>query len=328
MSISKAAREALSFRQQVVSGVNSNLVSDQPGAAPEESSTHGAAMRARASAKTGRRFIDIASLERSWSRISYVDPIASNQAWPGKLKPTTIRIGTAGWAIPRRVGGRFPPLGGGLERYAARFNAVEINSTFYRPHRTQTYNRWAAATPADFRFSVKTPRTITHERRLADCGTPLGDFIEQIQALGDRLGPVLVQLPPSLAFDPAVAEPFFRDLRRSFPGLVACKPRHSSWFEPAADLLLAAHRVARAAADPARDPRAAAPGGWRPFSYVRLHGSPRVYYSQYGTDRLIALARTLDPAAAETWVIFDNTALGAAAEDALAFGEIVDAGGA
>jgi uncharacterized protein YecE (DUF72 family) len=221
------------------------------------------------------------------------------------------------------VAGRFPAGGSQLERYAARLDAVEINSTFYRPHRPQTYDRWVAATPDGFRFAVKAPKAITHERRLADCESLVQAFLDQVQLLGDRLGPILVQLPPSLAFDPGVAERFFGDLRGRFSGPVACEPRHSSWFEPAADHLLAAHQVARVAADPARDPRAAAPGGWRDFAYVRLHGSPRIYYSAYGPDRLAALARTLDPECPETWVIFDNTALGAAAEDALALGEIL-----
>jgi uncharacterized protein YecE (DUF72 family) len=221
------------------------------------------------------------------------------------------------------VAEHFPAAGSHLERYAARFNAVEINSTFYRPHRPQTFQRWAAATPDGFRFAMKAPKTVTHERRLVDCESLVQAFLDQVGWLGERLGPILVQLPPSLAFESGVAERFFGDLRGRFSGPIACEPRHSSWFEPAADDLLTAHRVARAAADPARDPRAATPGGWRDFTYVRLHGSPRIYYSAYGPDRLAVLARTLDPDCAQTWVIFDNTALGAAAEDALALGEIL-----
>jgi uncharacterized protein YecE (DUF72 family) len=240
----------------------------------------------------------------------------------------TIRIGTAGWAIPRAVAERFPPVGSRLERYAARFDAVEINSTFYRPHRPQTFERWAAATPEGFLFSVKAPRTITHERRLVDCGAQLQAFIDQVRSLGDRLGAMLVQLPPSLAFDAEIAALFFGDLRRRFLGPVACEPRHSSWFEPAADALLIGHEIARAAADPARDRRAAAPGGWPPFTYVRLHGSPRMYYSPYGGDRLADLAQTLQGPAHETWIIFDNTASGAAAEDALMLRDILQASGA
>jgi uncharacterized protein YecE (DUF72 family) len=172
---------------------------------------------------------------------------------------------------------------------------------------------------------VKAPQTITHERRLADCQDALEAFLDQVGLLGGKLGPILVQLPPSLAFDPSTAEAFFAGLRRRFSGPVACEPRHPSWFEPAADALMVAHRVARVAADPAPDSRAAQAGGWPGLVYVRLHGAPRTYYSAYDPERLADLARRLDGAAAETWVIFDNTALGAAAGDAMAFQRLVAA---
>jgi uncharacterized protein YecE (DUF72 family) len=231
---------------------------------------------------------------------------------------TGPRIGTAAWTIPKAVADRFAPDGSHLQRYAARLNAVEINSSFYKPHRLQTYRRWAEATPADFRFSVKAPKAITHERRLADPDALLAAFLDQVAGLGDRLGPILVQLPPSLRFDPAVAGAFFDSLRGRFSGLVACEPRHATWFAEDAEALLSAHRIARVAADPPPVAAAKAPGGWRGLTYLRLHGSPRIYYSQYGPEQLEALAASLDATVSETWVIFDNTALGAATEDALA----------
>jgi uncharacterized protein YecE (DUF72 family) len=101
-----------------------------------------------------------------------------------------------------------------------------------------------------------------------------------------------------------------------------------SWFGPAAEALLSTCRVARVAADPATDPRAARPGGWPGFSYTRLHGSPRTYYSAYGPDRLRALAQSFAPGPEEAWVIFDNTVLGAAADDALTLQRILAAAGA
>lgn len=107
-----------------------------------------------------------------------------------------IRIGTAGWSVPAAHRGRFPEAGTLLERYAARFDAVEINSSFYRPHRPSTYARWAASVPAGFRFSLKLPREITHTRRLVEVAEPLDRFLGEVAALGERLGPVLVQLPP------------------------------------------------------------------------------------------------------------------------------------
>jgi len=229
-----------------------------------------------------------------------------------------VRIGTAGWTIPRFVADEFPSEGTGLQRYAARFSAAEINSTFYRSHKPSTWERWRQATPADFRFAAKTPKAITHEARLVGCEALLDSFVtEASQGLGEKLGPLLVQLPPSLAFDADVADAFFAALRRRSRQAIVCEPRHASWFEPEADALLLAHRVARAAADPARHPGAGEPGGWRGLAYWRLHGSPRMYYSSYDEAFLSRLAVDAESREGEAWVIFDNTTSGAAAANAL-----------
>jgi uncharacterized protein YecE (DUF72 family) len=230
-----------------------------------------------------------------------------------------VFVGCAGWSIRKEHADRFPADGSHLERYARRFPAVEINSSFYRPHRPSTYARWAEETPAHFAFAVKVPKEVTHVLRLAGADEPLARFLGETEALGAKRGPLLVQLPPSLAFDAAVAGAFFDGLRGRFAGLLACEPRHRTWFAPAADALLVRHRVARVAADPAVPPAAATPGGWDGLIYYRLHGSPRMYYSQYPGHALDDLARTLRaaPPAAARWCVFDNTALGAATEDAL-----------
>jgi len=229
-----------------------------------------------------------------------------------------LRIATAGWTIPRAVAGQFPSQGATLTRYAARFDAVEINSTFYRGHRASTYARWAAATPEHFRFALKLPRAITHEARLVDAAAPIAAFRAETEPLEHKRGPLLVQLPPSLAFDPQVAARFFEELHKHWPGPAVCEPRHPSWFEPEADQLLSDHRIGRVAADPARHLEASSPGGWRGLAYWRLHGSPRMYFSAYDEARLLALAAELRAQAVpETWCVFDNTASGAAAGDAL-----------
>ena len=108
--------------------------------------------------------------------------------------------------------------------------------------------------------------------------------------------------------------------RTRFDGLIVCEPRHPTWFTDGADALLARHRVARAVADPAPVSRAARPGGWSELLYVRLHGSPRMYYSGYSQGFLDAISRLMQDAAETTmrWCIFDNTALGEATRDALA----------
>ncbi|HEY0353557.1 MAG TPA: DUF72 domain-containing protein, partial [Enterovirga sp.] len=163
----------------------------------------------------------------------------------------------------------------------------------------------------------------THERRLADSAELLDWFLEEIAGLGAALGPLLVQLPPSLAFDRAAAGAFFEVLRARYDGLVACEPRHVSWHDSEADALLIHNRVARVGADPARAPMAATPGGWPGLAYWRLHGSPRMYFSEYGADFLSDLAKRVAGAAIEAWCMFDNTASGAALGDALTLQNLV-----
>ncbi|MEF7613050.1 DUF72 domain-containing protein [Aquincola sp. MAHUQ-54] len=238
-----------------------------------------------------------------------------------------VRVGTAAWSIPRAVAGSFPGEGSHLARYARVLHCAEINTSFYRSHRPETYARWAAQTPPGFRFAVKLPRTITHDQRLRASRALLTRFLEEVSGLGDRLGVLLVQLPPSLVFEARPVRTFFDLLAGLFEGAVVCEPRHATWFEPLADRWLVKLRIGRVAADPARWPAAAVPGGWLgpagdgagAVVYHRWHGSPRTYYSAYGDDWLHARAAELQrwPRAAERWCIFDNTASGAAAADAL-----------
>jgi uncharacterized protein YecE (DUF72 family) len=240
---------------------------------------------------------------------------------------TRLRIGTAGWSVTRDAAAAFPAEGSHLQRYAQGMNCVEINSSFYRSHRVQTYQRWAAQTPENFRFSAKLPRRITHEGRLQDVRAPLQSFLAEAAGLGDRLAVLLVQLPPSLAFDARVAGAFFALLRELHAGAVVCEPRHASWFTPAAEGLLVDSRISRAAADPPGFPAASVPGGWlgpagdgrAAVLYHRWHGAPRMYWSRYETSWLQQRAQALQqwPADADRWCIFDNTAAGAALSNAL-----------
>jgi len=233
------------------------------------------------------------------------------------------RIGTAGWQLPKAHATDLPGPGSHLERYARGFNAVEINSSFHKPHRRGTYERWAASVPANFAFAVKAPREITHDLRLARTGAALDAFLAQATGLGRKLGVLLFQLPPSLALDPRTAGTFFKVLRKRHAGRVVCEPRHPTWFTPRAAELLIRHRIARVAADPAVVPAAAEPGGWRGLSYFRLHGSPRIYWSAYQPEQIALYADKLAKCKAERWCIFDNTVLGAATQNALRLREIV-----
>jgi uncharacterized protein YecE (DUF72 family) len=232
-----------------------------------------------------------------------------------------VHLGVAGWNIRREHAHMVPADGTHLERYATLFNAVEINSCFYRPHRFATYERWAASVPDHFLFAVKLPKVITHEARLVGIVPELERFIAETAGLESNLGPILVQLPPSFAFDAAVATSFFTELRKRFEGTVVVEPRHESWFNSNVEEMLIQHRVARVAADPARVAAASEPGGYDRVVYLRLHGSPRIYYSSYPAEWLEGVARIIEEKSARgisTWCIFDNTALGAATADALA----------
>ncbi len=248
---------------------------------------------------------------------------------------SNIYIGTASWSIPRPDAEWFPAEGTHLERYAARFPGVEIDSSFYNFHQPQTYARWAQSTPAGFRFAFKLNRQITHEGQLTDLKR-LEEFLQGPLSLGDKLGPMLVQLPPSLRFNAGDAATFFERLQDLFPGSVVCEPRHPSWFQPEVEALLARYHVARVAADPppvAADPPPVAaadePGGWDGLFYFRLHGSPKMYYTPYTERELQTIAPRLQERArsAPTWCIFDNTAAFAATANALMLWEMVKKAG-
>jgi uncharacterized protein YecE (DUF72 family) len=228
-------------------------------------------------------------------------------------------IGCAGWSLSSQVQHHFPALGTHLERYASVYSAVEINSSFYRPHRAATYSRWRDSVPEMFRFSVKVPRSITHNLRLRNIDDELDRFLEAAGNLDCKLGCLLVQLPPSLHFEPAVAEQFFFKLQSSVAADIVCEPRHTSWFSAAASDMLAELKTSRVIADPPITLHQAA----APYSetvYIRLHGAPIIYHSSYSENYLASLAAEIENhknMGRRVWCIFDNTANGAAQPNAL-----------
>jgi uncharacterized protein YecE (DUF72 family) len=238
-----------------------------------------------------------------------------------------IWVGCAGWSVPRDAQALFTGDGSHLQRYASRLNAVEINSSFHRPHSRATYERWAATVPTGFRFSVKLPRSVTHDSRLVGTQALLDDFLGQAGGLEDRLGCLLVQLPPSLEFAPEQAAIFFGALGDRTDVPLALEPRHASWFTPAVDHWLASRRIARVLADPVRHEPGRLPGGYTGRVYLRLHGSPRMYYSSYERPVIDALSRRIALAALqgiEVWCVFDNTASSAATHNALALKQALE----
>jgi uncharacterized protein YecE (DUF72 family) len=244
-----------------------------------------------------------------------------------ELRINKIRIGTAGWVLPSASASRFPSEGSHLERYAQVFNCVEINSSFYKDPRPDTYAKWAAATPDDFLFSVKLNKYFLQEKRLVETGDRLKQTLEGILQLQDKLGALLVQLPPSLAFEEKIAAQFMKQLRKHFSGTVVWEPRHKSWGLPHAIETLSAFQMNKVLADPEPCPTAKI---LRPqvenVRYLRLHGAPVRYRSSYTEVALQRITHRIfdEPIslAEQTWVIFDNTAHAHATNNALRLQDI------
>ncbi len=237
------------------------------------------------------------------------------------IPPKRLYVGCAGWSVSRAALTDMPAHGSQLEKYASMFRAVEINSSFSRSHRRDTYERWAATTPPWFRFSVKAPKAVTHKKKLVDAFGEMEKFLGEIAGLGNKLGALLIQLPPGLEFDQEIARAFFVWLRQHHEGDVFLEPRHRSWFTLPANKMLYDLRLGRVAADPAVVQSAAEPGGVAGRVYFRLHGSPQVYFSSYTSSYLDGLAFRLRMhvrAGDAVWCIFDNTIRGAALTNALA----------
>ena len=224
-----------------------------------------------------------------------------------------VRIGLAGWSeAVSRYRRHFPSEGSGLARYAGTFDFVEVNVTFYRAVREPTLIGWGEQTPPDFRFSIKINRSVTHASRLSPSAR-LDDALLPVRALGDKAAVLLVQLPPTLNFDPDRVEAFLGRLRVAYAGMVAWEPRHPGWDDETAANLLRAHDVTRVLTDiPHPDTPRSSTG-----CYVRLHGTPRRYRSSYSDTDLLALATWLAEVPGPSYVVFDNTAGPAAVSNAM-----------
>ena len=206
----------------------------------------------------------------------------------------------------------FPGTGTGLTRYAETFDMVEVNASFYRAVRAETFASWAEQTPDDFRFSVKINRAVTHAARLS-ANAKLEPALEPMLRLGVKLAAVLIQLPPTLVHDPERDTAFLTRLRGVYAGMVAWEPRHPSWDDPQAAALLGDNGVTRVRTEIPEPGAKQQAGG----TYVRLHGTPRRYYSAYSSADLTALATWLRATPPPTITIFDNTASSAGVRNAL-----------
>ena len=193
-------------------------------------------------------------------------------------------IGTSGWQYRHWRGGLYPEslaVPRWLGHYAERFATVEVNNAFYRLPELATFKTWSEAVGDDFVFAVKASRYLTHVRRLRDPDEPVRRFLERARGLGPKLGPVLVQLPPSLSVDLGALDRALGCFPRGVR--VAVEFRHDSWWTPGARSLLERHGAALCLADQAgqRSPL------WRTadWGYLRLHGGRRSRRPAMGEPR-------------------------------------------
>jgi uncharacterized protein YecE (DUF72 family) len=239
-----------------------------------------------------------------------------------------VYIGTAGWAIPPQSRDLFTGEGSNLEKYSRFLNAAEINSSFYRDHRPETYEKWAESVPSDFRFSVKLNKYFTREKRLTETGSQLQETLEGIFHLGDKLGSLLIQIPGSLQFEMKTADKFFGAIRHLYDGEIVFEPRNKTWASEDAAIVLAGYGINKVLADP--EP-CYMPKKFRPLvefvTYFRLHGSPEIYKSRYPIEILERVAHRIQQVSSmggEVWCIFDNTTFGHALENALELNYLLD----
>ncbi|WRS29750.1 DUF72 domain-containing protein [Actinomycetaceae bacterium MB13-C1-2] len=255
------------------------------------------------------------------------------------------RIGTSGWKYPEWRG-KFYPKGLvqrlELSYFAQRIHSLELNGPFYGLMRPSTYQNWASEVPDGFRYAVKGWKTVSHLRRLRDVEKPLSDFFASgLLELGDKLGPVLWQLPPSLRFDAPTLNDFLKQLPattaeaagiagvsapdRSVQLRYALEPRNQTFSDPEAVAILKEHDVAMVTSDnPDRFPifhEVTAS-----FAYFRLHGTPKMYYSDYSDEQLAvwagAMTRLLQEGR-DVYCYFDNTAGGRAPYNAMSLAEVL-----
>ena len=226
-----------------------------------------------------------------------------------------IRVGTSGWQY-RDWRGRFYPEGlpqrRWLEHYATRFPTVEVNASFYHLPTAETFTHWRVATPPGFVIAPKMSRFVTHIRRLRGCEEPVGTFLERARHLEDKLGPVLVQLPPTLRADVPLLEDFVHLLQPETRW--AIEFRHGSWRSDDVQRILDARGVALVLADRpgARVPEVVT-GGW---SYLRFHQGTREGPG-YRREKLVRWAdRIVGLPAGDVFAYFNNDAGAAAPRDA------------
>jgi uncharacterized protein YecE (DUF72 family) len=234
----------------------------------------------------------------------------------------TLFVGTSGWQYKDWRDVLYPsglPMRLWLEEYAARFATVESNNAFYRLPSRETFEAWRERTPEGFVVAVKASRFLTHIKRLRDPGEPVDRLMSHAEGLGDRLGPVLLQLPPTLRADAGLLDACLA----CFPAStrIAVEPRHDSWWTPEVSKVLEARGAALCWADVRARPVAPL---WRTadWGYVRFHEGRAQRWPHYGRQSLETWAHRIAdtwPAGKDVYAYFNNDPNGAAVGDAMTF---------
>jgi uncharacterized protein YecE (DUF72 family) len=238
---------------------------------------------------------------------------------------TNFRVGTSGWSYSHWKNVFYPPTlpaSRWFEHYATHFDTVEINATFYRMMPDKTFEGWRDKAPAGFLYAVKMWRQITHRRKLGDAHREVSDFLKRAAFLGDRLGPILIQLPPNLGVDVERLARFLPLLSADFE--YAVEFRHPSWFsEPVYDLL----RERRIAFCVFHHVEIECPQEvTAPLVYLRFHGESGIYSGKYTAQRLARWARFADGCLSEGHHVaayFNNDYRGYAVENAREFRDLL-----
>jgi len=234
-----------------------------------------------------------------------------------------VFIGTSGWVYDHWKKVFYPkdcPKARWLEFYVKYYSTVELNASFYRLPKPQTFESWRKRTPDSFLWAVKANRYITHIKRLRDIEKPLERFYSSVTLLKEKLGPILFQLPPNLSFDETVLSNFCQHLKGDH--LCTFEVRHPSWAQERATQILSDNNIALCISDTAgRYPYIEEDTA--SFIYIRLHGSRKLYVSEYTEEELQTYARKIRDWSKDTYLYFDNDYAGYAIKNAKRLKEIL-----
>ncbi|MDQ6781498.1 MAG: DUF72 domain-containing protein [Candidatus Eremiobacteraeota bacterium] len=235
-------------------------------------------------------------------------------------------VGTSGWSYGHWRSRFYPktlPSSHWFEHYSRFFDTVELNATFYRLPEKSTFEAWRADAPADFVFAVKGSRYLTHMKRLLAPQEPLERLVTRAQGLGDRLGPLLYQLPPTMQRNDERLAAFLRALPAGYQHVVEF--RNKTWYAAPIFALLREHGVGFCVHDwkacPAPLELTAA------FSYIRLHGTIAPFAGSYSRSRLLRwrdrIYELRDRGASTIYAYFNNDSWAFAVHNALALKEML-----